>query len=451
MKLSARYERLLKHTFIDYEQTSEILENPVIFNRSEGIYHWDLEGKKYFDAIGGVFVAVLGHRHPRIIEAVIKQMEKTTFVPPLHGVSDVGLEFVEKLGSVAPDDLSFVKGFCGGSESIEAAMKFSRQYFKQTGKGGKYKFISNYLSYHGGTFATMAASGNANRKIKFDPEMSGFLKMLSPLQLRDRFSSWEETNRFCAHLFEDIIVNENPDSIAGVIVEPICNTGGIITPTDEYFQIIREICNRYNVMLIYDEVLTGYGKTGNMFAAQTFGVTPDIICSGKSLSSGVVPCGAMIAREGYADAFFGEPGIEFAHGHSYANNPVSSAAGIAVIDELVEQHLPEKAGILGIYLEKKLEGLKSLGIIREIRGKGILRGVEMVKDSVTNEPFPAGNKLGAALKKTALNNGLIMRINPDWFSVCPPLIVSEADIDEMVYLIEKSLKDALEIVKKREA
>jgi len=448
MKLSERYKSLLKRTFIDYEQTSEILENPIIFNKSQGLYQWDLDGKRYFDAIGGIFVAVLGHRHPRVMEAVIKQMEKTTFVPSLHGVSDVGLEFVEKVGSVTPGDLNFVKGFCGGSESIEAAMKFSRQYYKQTGKSSKYKFISNYLSYHGGTFATMAVSGNANRTIKFEPQMGGFLKMLSPLQLRDKFSSWEETNRFTAQMFEDIIINENPDTVAGVIIEPICNTGGIVTPTDEYFKIIRSICDKYDVMLIFDEVLTGYGKTGNMYGAQTFGVTPDIICSGKSLTSGVLPGGAMITREGYADAFFGKTGMEFAHGHSYANNPMSSAAGIAVIDELVQNKMPEKAKMLGEYLEKKLEGLKSLGVVRETRGKGLLRGVELVKNPVTNEPFEEGNKLGTALKKTAINNGLIMRINPDWFSISPPLIATENDIDEMVSLIEKSLKDALDIVAK---
>jgi len=446
MEAHERYKRLLKKTFIDYNQTAKIIEKPLIFPKAEGLYQWDLEGKKYFDAIGGIFVAVLGHRHPRVVEAVKKQLDKTTFSPSLHGVSDVGLELVDKLGSISPGDLNFVKGFCGGSESIEAAMKLSRQYFKQTGRGSKYKFISNYLSYHGGTFAAMAASGNANRKINFEPQMGGFIKMLSPMQLRDKFASWAQTCAFTAQMFEDVIINENPDTVAGIVIEPICNTGGIITPTQEYFQIIRDLCDKYDVMLIFDEVLTGFGKTGAMFAADAYQVVPDIICSGKSLTSGVVPGGAIMAHEHYADAFYGDLGREFAHGHSYANNPMTSAAGIAVIDVLTEEKLPEKAERLGAYLENKLNGLNSLGIIKEIRGKGVLRGVELVSDQLTGKKAKEGLKLGNVLKQTAIDNGLIMRIDPDWFAVCPPLIANEPDIDELVSLIEKSLKDALSIL-----
>jgi len=448
MRPTARQERLLKHTFIDFQQTSQVIKAPLIFEKAEGLYYWDIEGKRYFDAIGGVFVAVLGHRHPRVMEAMHRQMEKMTFAPPLHGISDVTLDFVEKLGSVTPGNLNYIKAFSGGSESLEAAMKFARQYFKQTGHPGKYKFISLYLSYHGATFGTMAAGGTGKRKTKFEPLMGGFLKLPSPLQYRDRFSSWEETNRFCARMFEDVIVNEDPETIAGIVLEPICNTGGIVTPTEEYFQILRDICNRHNVLLIFDEVLTGFARTGDMFAAQTFGVTPDILCSGKALSSGAIPIGAMMAREDMADAFYGpvENEIQFAHGHTFAGNPLSCAAGIAVIDEIVEQELDKKARRLGDHLIERLEGLKRYGVVREVRGKGVLRGVELVKETATMEPFPPGSELGNALKKTAVENGLIMRINPHWFAVSPPLIARESDIDEMCDLIEKSLKEALDLV-----
>ena len=448
MKPTDRYEQLLKRTFIDFQQTSEVIKDPLIFDRAEGLYFWDIQGKRYFDAIGGVFVAVLGHRHPRVMEAMRRQMEKITFAPPLHGISDVTLGLVEKLGSVTPGNLNYVKSFSGGSESTEAAMKFARQYFKQTGYPGKYKFISSYLSYHGATFGAMAAGGTGRRKAKFEPHMGGFLKVFSPIQYRDRFSSWEETNRFCAQMFEDVIVNESPDTIAGIILEPICNTGGIVTPTDEYFQILRDICSRYNVLLIFDEVLTGIGRTGDMFAAQTFGVTPDIICSGKGLASGAIPVGAMMVREDVADAFYGpvEDDIQFAHGHTFAGHPVACAAAIAVVDEIIEKELDKKARRLGDYLVKKFEGLKRYGVIREVRGKGVLLGVELVKDDTTLEPFPPDRKLGNALKKTSIKNGLIMRIDPDWFAVSPPLIAEEADIDEMCDLIEKSLKEALAIV-----
>lgn len=445
MQLDERRIGLLKHTFLDYQQTAEFLKNPIVMQRAQGLYYWDLDGKRYFDSIGGIFVAVLGHGHPRVLEAMRKQMETMSFAPPLHGIADVTLDFVEKLGSLAPGTLTYVKPFSGGSESIEAALKFVRQYWKQRGHPGKYKFVSRYFGYHGGTFGAMAASGTGKRKSPFEPQMAGFVKVFPPTYYRDRFASWDECNRFCARMFEDVIINEDPETVAGVILEPIGNTGGIITPTQEYFQIIREICDRHNVLLIFDEVITGFGRTGNMFAAQTFAVTPDIICGGKGLSSGAIPLGAMIAREDLADAFWGDvtDEVNFAHGHTFAGNPLACAVGLAVLDEITEQGLAQKAQTLGAYLTEKLEGLKKFGVVREVRGKGMLRGVELMQNNGTAKPFPA---LGHALKQTALKNGLIMRIDPSWFAVAPALIAEKADIDELCDLIERSLAEALEQV-----
>jgi adenosylmethionine-8-amino-7-oxononanoate aminotransferase len=445
-KLTERQITLLKRTFLDYQQISEFIKHPLIIDKADGLYYWDADGKRYFDAIGGIFVATLGHRHPRLVNAMKQQLEKITFAPPLHGTTNVTLDFVEKIGSVTPDNLNYVKSFSGGSLAIEAALKFVRQYFKQTGHPHKFKFISRYFGYHGATFGAMAASGTGKRKTKFEPQMSGFIKVFPPTYYRDRFATWEECNRFCARMFEDIIMHEDPETVAGIIVEPIGNTGGIITPTDEYFQILREICDRYHVMLIYDEVITGFGKTGSMFAAQTFGVTPDIICTGKGLSSGMIPLGTMIAREDMADAFYGAAtdDVHFAHGHTFAGNPLASAVGIAVIDEIVEKNLCQKARELGEYLVEKLENLKKYGVIREVRGKGILQGVELVRDTKTMQPFP---ELGKALKVSALKNGLIMRIDPEWFAVAPALIATQADIDEMCDLLEKSFAEALEMVR----
>jgi len=447
MKLSARHENLLKHTYVDFYQTSEFLEHPLILDKADGLYYWDIEGKRYFDAIGGVFVASLGHRHPRLLDAVRRQIERITLAPPLHGIADVTLDFVEKIGTVTPGNLKYVKAFSGGSEAVEASFKFVRQYFKQTGHPGKYKIISRYFGYHGGTFGGMSASGTGPRKTKFEPQMPGFLKVFPPTFYRDRFPSWDEANRFAAESVEDTIVAEDPETVAAVIVEPVGNTGGIITPTPEYFRIIREACDRHNVVLIFDEVITGFAKTGSMFAAQTFGVTPDIICTGKGISNGVIPLGAMIAREDMAEAFFGPPdaGLQFAHGHTFAGNPLACAVGIAVMDEMVERQLAEKAVRLGNYLTSRLECLKKFGVVREVRGKGVLRGVELVKDTRTMQPFP---ELGKALKRTALQNGIILRSDPTWFAVCPPLIAEESDLDEMCDLVEKSLADALALVKR---
>jgi adenosylmethionine-8-amino-7-oxononanoate aminotransferase len=445
MDINTRQRKLLKRTFLDYQQTSGFIQNPLIIHRAEGIYYWDVTGKRYFDGISGIFVATLGHRHPRVMAAMQNQMEILSFAPPMHGIADVTLDFVEKLGNITPGNLNYVKSFSGGSESIESAIKFTRQYFKQTGYPGKYKFISRYFGYHGATFGAMSASGTGKRKTGFEPQMGGFLKVFPPTYYRDRFSTWEECNRFCAQSFEDVIINEDPETVAGIIIEPIGNTGGIITPTEEYFQIIRQICDRYNVILIYDEIITGFARTGAMFAAQTFNVTPDVICSGKGLSSGAIPLGAMITKEDMGHAFYGEveDEINFAHGHTFAGNPLACAVGIAVIDEIQHEKLDQKAQDLGDYLAKKLQKLTRYGVVREVRGKGLLLGVELVKDTETMEPYP---ELGQALKRTTLQNGLILRIDPSWFAVAPALIATESDIDELGDLIEKSLVDALKQV-----
>ena len=209
--------------------------------------------------------------------------------------------------------------------------------------------------------------------------------------------------------------------------------------------MIREICDRHDVLLIFDEIITGFGKTGNMFAAQTYGVTPDIICAGKGISSGAMPLGAMIARQDMAEAFRGRPEEQrnFAHGHTFAGNPLACAAGIAVIDEIEEKGLCAKAERLGEYLRNRLGRLSKFGVVREIRGKGVLLGVELVKDTRTMEPFP---ELGKALKRTALEQGLILRVDPSWFAVAPPLIAEEKDLDEMCDRIEFSLASALDRV-----
>ena len=445
MDLNTRQRKLLKRTFLDYQQTSGFIQNPLIIHRAEGIYYWDVTGKRYFDGISGIFVATLGHRHPRVMAAMQNQMEILSFAPPMHGIADVTLDFVEKLGNITPGNLNYVKSFSGGSESIESAIKFTRQYFKQTGYPGKYKFISRYFGYHGATFGAMSASGTGKRKTGFEPQMGGFLKVFPPTYYRDRFSTWEECNRFCAQSFEDVIINEDPETVAGIIIEPIGNTGGIITPMEEYFQIIRQICDRYNVILIYDEIITGFARTGAMFAAQTFNVTPDVICSGKGLSSGAIPLGAIITKEDMGHAFYGEveDEINFAHGHTFAGHPLACAVGIAVIDEIQHEKLDQKAQDLGDYLAKKLQKLTRYGVVREVRGKGLLLGVELVKDTETMEPYP---ELGQALKRTTLQNGLILRIDPSWFAVAPALIATESDIDELGDLIEKSLVDALKQV-----
>jgi len=379
----------------------------------------------------------------------------------MHSVADVSLDFVEKLGSVTPrvhgsepgEHLTYVKAFSSASEAMEAAIKFTRQYHKQAGNPNKYKFVSRYMAYHGATLGATSASGTGARRSPAEPLAPGFFKVFPPNHYRDRLpegTSWEEVNRFAAQAFEDTIIGEDPTTVAGVIVEPIGNTGGIITPTDEYFHIIRDVCDRHKVILIFDETITGFGRTGNMFGAQTFGVVPDVIVCGKGLSSGVIGLAAMVAKQHMASVFQQDlvAGAHvprfFAHGQTYSNSPVACAVGLAVIDEIERQGLCRRACELGTTFRVHLEKLKRFNVVREIRGRGLLLGVELVKDASVPAskmcPFP---ELGMALKKTALKNGLILRIDPSWFAVGPALTSTESEVAEMARLIEKSLEEAL--------
>lgn len=434
MSITPRQRELLARTWVDFTPMQRFAAAPLIVTRADGVYYWDADGRRYLDAIGGIFVASLGHRHPRVLAAVRDQMERLAFAPPLHGMADVTLELVDKLGAVTPGDLDFVKTFSGGSEAVEAALKLARQYWKQSGRPGKYKVISRYYGYHGSTFGAMAASGTGPRKSKFEPQMGGFVKVFPPTHYRGRLPTWEECNRFAAAAVEDAIVAEDPETVAAVVVEPIGNTGGVITPTEEYFSLLREICDRHAVLLIFDEVITGFGKTGNMFAAQTFGVTPDVICCGKGMSSGVIPIGAIAARRGIGDAFWGSEhdDVHFMHGNTFAGHPLAAAAAIAVIDTIADGDLCTRARDHGAYLRARLEALRGTGVIREVRGRGVLLGVELTDPRV-----------GAALARRAVGDGIILRVDPSWFAIAPALTAGRDQLDAICDRIEASLQAAI--------
>jgi adenosylmethionine-8-amino-7-oxononanoate aminotransferase len=226
-------------------------------------------------------------------------------------------------------------------------------------------------------------------------------------------------------------------------VEPISNTGGIITPPPEYLKILRQLCDEYNILLIFDEIITGFGRTGALFAANTFDVVPDILCCGKGMSSGYAPLAAAILREPVAQVFWGEPGTEFAHGHTYAGNPVACAAGLASIREILDRKLPENARRVGAHLVQRLEMLRPLGVIGDIRGKGLMIGAELVRDPVTRTPFGPGVNFGLRVGRRCLQHGLLLRFDPHWVAFGPALIVTEADVDHMVDILEQSIREVL--------
>jgi adenosylmethionine-8-amino-7-oxononanoate aminotransferase len=363
----------------------------------------------------------------------------------MHGTNPRAVELAGLLAEIAPGDLNTVRLVGSGSEANEAAFKLARQYHRQTGNPGKFKILSRYLSYHGATSATMSAGGVGSRKTLYEPAAVGHLHTYPPYCYRCPYEkTYPDCQVFCARTVRQTIEWEDPRSIAALIVEPISNTGGIITPPPEYLPILRQLCDEFNILLIFDEVITGFGRTGSLFAANTFGVTPDILSCGKGMSSGYAPLAAALVSDKVARSFWGAPGTEFAHGHTYAGNPVSCAAGLASVREILERKLPENARTVGAHLVRRLEGLRALGIVGEIRGKGLMIGVEFVQDPATKRPFPPELKLGMRIGKRAMENGLLLRFDPHWIAFGPPLIVTEQDIDAMVAILEQSIREVLQ-------
>lgn len=437
----------LRHIVLDFKQMREWIKDPLILERADGVRYWDVDGKCYLDGLSGIFVVNVGHNNRRVIEAMKDQLDRIAFAPPLHGTNPAAVELAARIAEITPGDLNTIKLLNSGSEATEGAMKLARQFHHQTGHATKFKIISRYHGYHGATMGALSATGTTRRRWMFEPLATGFIHVQAPHCYRCPYrQSYPGCDLLCARMVRDVIRMEGPETVAAFIVEPIGNTGGIITPPPEYFPLLREICDESNVLLIFDEVLTGFGRTGQMFAAQTFGVTPDILCMGKGMTSGYAPMSAVAYSDRVAAAFWGpaEAGIEFSHGHTYGGNPLCSAAALAVIDEMVERDLPGRAREMGAYLRQKLEGMARFGIVGEVRGKGLLLGLELVKDPATKEPFAQDIKIGLRIGQEALRRGLIIRFDPEWIAMAPPLVVTREDLDEMMAILEASIAEVLE-------
>src|SRR5499427_1558647 len=382
-------ERFLRHIFVR-DQMAEWSKAPLVMARADGVHYWDVRGKRYLDALSGIYVVSVGHNNRRVIDAIHRQLDTLCFSPPMHGTNPVAVQLANLLAELAPGDLSAVKFQCGGAEVTEAAIKLARQYHKLTGNPGKYKVISRYQSWHGSTMGSLSASGLKSRKTGNEPLAPGFLHVFPPTCYRCPFGkNYKDCGITCATIVGQVIDMEDPATVAAVMVEPIGHTGGIIDPPPEYLRILREVCDAHNILLIFDEIITGAGRTGHLFAAETFGVVPDVLCTAKGLSGGYAPLSAMICTRRIADAFWGpidsNPG--FVEGHTFEGNPISCAAGLAVLDEILERDLCGNARKQGARLRAGVEALaRKHGIIGDIRGKGLLQGVEFVADVKTKRP-----------------------------------------------------------------
>jgi len=434
----------LEKIVLDFTQMRAFARDPFLFESGEGIKITDVDGKEYLDGLSGVFVNSLGYGNQAVIEAVTAQLQTLHFAPPLHGTTRIALDLTKAILEFAPREMGAVKLLSGGSEATEAAMKLARQYHKNTGHDRKYKIIARYGGYHGATMGALSASGGWERKSVFEPLVAGFLHVHPPHCYRCPFDQvYGSCGITCAKLIERTIQAEDPETVAAVIMEPISiSSAGFVVPPPEFFQILRETCDKHNVLLIFDEIITGFGRLGTNFGADYYGVIPDLLCCGKGMSGGYAPLAAVLIAQRIWDAFLGDPEerIEFHHGHTFGGNPVACAAGLAALGQIKERKLVDNAREMGSYLRQRLADLAArYGFVGEVRGAGLLQGMDFVRDRATRQPFPPEVRPGKLVERAAKGRGLLLRTGPDFAAFAPPLIVTRADIDAMCDLLADAL------------
>ncbi|SIS87645.1 Adenosylmethionine-8-amino-7-oxononanoate aminotransferase [Thalassospira xiamenensis M-5 = DSM 17429] len=420
-----------------------------LIDRAKGVYMWDVDGKRYIDASSGAMVSNIGHSDPRVIAAMNAQLEKASFAYRLHFENDAAENLAFRLAERAPGDLERVFFVSGGSEAVESCIKLARQYALAKGQAQRTKIISRFPSYHGSTLGALAITGYTPMHAPFAPMMVDQPKIPAPTCYLDRddLSNHERGLKY-ANMLESEILKQGPETVLGFIMEPVggAATGALVAP-DSYYARIREICDQYGILLIYDEVMTGAGRTGKYFAAEHWGITPDILAVSKGLAAGYAPLGAMIAPDRIVGPVLDHGG--FIHGYTYAGNPMACAAGNAVLDVIDEDNLLENATQSGAALKAELVKLADeFPIIGDVRGLGLLLAVELVKGRETMEPIDPKHLAAARLVDIAYDKGLIIYwrrtrggYRGDHVMVCPPMTITPDQFDDILIPLRAALGD----------
>lgn len=425
---------------------------PVV-DRGEGIYLYDKPGKKYIDASGGPFVVNIGHGVPEVIAAMEEQARRVCFPYVGHFASEVQLELADEVIRFAPPGMSRVYFVSGGSEAIEVALKIARQYHLERGEPSRTKIIGRWQGYHGATMGALSMGGHTHYRKDYLPYMLNFPHIHAPYCYRCRFHrEYPSCGIVCAHELEKAIINEGKESIAAFISEPVTGSSlGAMAPVPEYFSIIRQICDRYGILLIIDEVITGFGRTGKNFGIEHWGVVPDLVVTGKGISSGYTPLGATIVHEKVYEVFTRSRRSTFFLGYTYSGNPLSCAAGLAVLRYIKKNSLVNRAAQLGTFMFQQFETLKKIPIVGDIRGKGLLLGIELVQDA-KKTPFPRSRKIAESIVHQAFDRGLILLpghglqdgVVGDLLMLAPPFIIKEEEIQQIYRILEQLIRDAAE-------
>ncbi len=438
-------EKAKRHLWMHFTRMGAYEDHDVpVIARGEGCYVFDEHGNRYLDGLAALFCVNAGHGRKELAEAAKRQMEELAFYVMWSYAHPPVIELAARIAALAPGDLNRVFFTSGGSEAVESAWKLARNFHRVNGEGQRHKVVSRNLSYHGTTLGALSSTGLTALRTPFEPLAPGGVHVPNTNSYRwpeDRDPLW------AADAIAEKIEFEGPETVAAVILEPVQNAGGCFVPQDGYFQRVREICDRYGVLLISDEVICSWGRLGYYFGSERYGYQPDIITTAKGLTSAYAPMGAMIASDRIAAPFM-EGNAMFAHGFTFGGHPVAAAVALANLDiferEQLNQHVLDNEGPF----RERLEGLRDLPIVGDVRGAGYFHALELVKDRDTKESFNAEESedlLRGFLSGELYRNGLICRADDRGdpvIQLSPPLVAGEREFDEIEAVLRKVLTAA---------
>ena len=415
-------------------------ENPLIFESGHGVWMRTIDGKEYIDGLAGLWNVLIGHGNSKLGDTAREQMSTLAYCSSYVGSGNVpAIRLAEKLAGFAYPTLNSTFFTSGGAESNESAFKTVRHYWKRKGKPNKTKVIARTYAYHGITLAAMSATALKVYWTMFEPRVPGFLHIPTPHPYRfeGELKAGETIGQAAARALEEAIIREGQDTVGAFIAEPVQGAGGVVVPPDDYFPLIREICNKYEVLFIADEVITGFGRTGEWFGLNRYGVQPDIMSFAKGITSGYLPLGGIQISDEIQDVIMSSPPAErWMHAYTYSGHPTCCAVALTNLEVIENEGLVARAGQMG---KRLLDGLKALEtefeVIGNVRGQGLMCAVEFVADRATKAPANIGEKV----RKAAIERGLFTRAIGDTIAFAPPLVISADEVDQIIQIMGESI------------
>lgn len=426
----------LDEYWMPFTPNRDFKHDPKMVVRAEGMYLWNDRGERIIDASSGLFCVNAGHCRKEIADAVSAQLRELDFIAPFTRGHPKQFELATRIAALTPGDLNRIFFVNSGSEAVDSAMKLALAYHQARGQAGRTMFISRERAYHGVNFGGVALSGIANNRRKFGPGLAGVAHMRHTHLKENHFVPGEGSHG--AELAEDLtrlITLYGPENIAACFIEPIAGSTGCLVPPKGYLKRVREICDAHGILLVFDEVITGFGRTGQTFAAQSFGVTPDLMTMAKGITNGAQPMGAVAVSERIHDTVMdaaAEGAVEFFHGYTYSGHPASCAAGLATLDVYRTEGLFERGLALSPYFLDALFSLKDLPVVTDIRGYGMFGAIDVAADGTPG-------RRGHLLQKKLFDNGLHLKATGDAVMIAPPLIAEKEHIDTIAGLLRKTL------------